>query len=99
MAARDVITDFVVGPDGDVIDLSRIDAISNNAANTNDAFTFLGTNVAFTGVAGQLLSIWTGTGQLVMGDVNGDRVADFAIELAGIGTVNLGTTPTDHFIF
>lgn len=74
----EVIVDFVTGADR--IDLSAIDA--NTATATDDAFTFVGT-AAFTGVAGELrydLGILTG-------DVNGDSIADFAIELKNAPTL------------
>ena len=75
---RDGIQDF--NP-GDLIDLSRIDAISGTAE--NDAFSFVG-NAAFSGTAGQLRfenislggPIW-----LVQGDTDGDGVSDFEVVL------------------
>ena len=76
-ATRDVITDVQDGVDK--IDLFFIDANTTNGAATNDAFTFIGTNVAFGGTPGQLRAYWTGSGQIISGDVNGDNVADFAI--------------------
>jgi Ca2+-binding RTX toxin-like protein len=79
-AGRDLITDFSHAQ-GDKIDLSLIDA--NTGAAGDQAFTYLGTGV-FTGVAGQL-HIWTDAGKtIVSGDVNGDKLADFAIALTGI---------------
>ncbi|MDX2309264.1 MAG: hypothetical protein NW216_13570 [Hyphomicrobium sp.] len=82
--ARDVIHHFegagIVG--GDVISLSAIDARTNVAG--DQAFTFLGAG-AFTGVSGQLrIEANPGGGTTaVVGDVNGDRVADFRISLVG----------------
>ncbi len=74
-AGRDVITD--IGK-GDVIDLSAIDA--NSIAAGDQAFTKV---AAFTGVAGQLtITAVSKAVTLVQGDVNGDGVADFAIELS-----------------
>jgi serralysin len=70
-AGRDSIQDFT---SGDLIDLSRIDAIAGTGA--NDAFTFVG-SAAFSNTAGELrfqneaANIWK-----VLGDVNGDGVAD-----------------------
>ena len=79
-AGRDLITDFSHAQ-GDRIDLSLIDA--NIGAAGDQAFTYLGTG-AFTGVAGQL-HIWIDAGKtIVSGDVNGDKLADFAIALTGI---------------
>jgi serralysin len=80
-ATRDLIADFEPGIDK--IDLHVIDANTTNAAGTNDAFTFIGTNVPFTGSAGQLHAFWDAIGsQIVEGDVNGDAKADFSIEIA-----------------
>ena len=79
-AGRDLITDFSHAQ-GDRIDLSLIDA--NAVAAGDQAFTYLGTG-AFTGVAGQL-HIWIDAGKtIVSGDVNDDKLADFAIALTGI---------------
>jgi hypothetical protein len=64
----------------DKIDFSPIDANGTNGA-INDAFTFIG-NQAFGGVAGQLRVYDTADAQIIEGDVNGDGVADFAIEVA-----------------
>ncbi|MFH5926461.1 hypothetical protein [Roseomonas xinghualingensis] len=75
--SRDVITDF---GDGDVIDLSALDAITGQ--NGDQDFTFLGSK-AFTGKAGELHTIQSGDSTLVEGDVNGDGNADFQIELNG----------------
>jgi Ca2+-binding RTX toxin-like protein len=84
---RDVITDFT--PRSDKIDLATIDANGSGAGNA--AFKFLATNgAAFTGVQGQLRwyqSNPTGTANdktFIEGDINGDRAADFRIELTGL---------------
>jgi Ca2+-binding RTX toxin-like protein len=73
---RDRITDFTSGADR--IDLSLIDAVSGSGG--NDAFTFIGSD-AFSGVAGQLRYFSSSSGTIVAGDVNGDGVADFEIQL------------------
>ncbi|MBV9929733.1 MAG: cadherin domain-containing protein [Alphaproteobacteria bacterium] len=79
-AARDVITDFSHAQ-GDKIVLSGIDA--NSLAAGDQAFTFIG-SAAFTHVAGQLRFEGDGHGNtIVSGDVNGDGVADFQIQLVG----------------
>jgi hypothetical protein len=78
-SARDVITDFSRAQ-GDKISLSGIDA--NEAVSGNQAFTFIG-SAAFSNVAGQLRYSTSGGVTLVSGDVNGDGVADFQIELTG----------------
>jgi peptidase M10/serralysin-like protein len=74
-----VIMDFVRG--GDRIDLSTIDA--STALTGNQAFSFIG-ETAFTGVAGQLRIDTSQSGKTVIyADTNGNRVADFQIELVG----------------
>jgi Ca2+-binding RTX toxin-like protein len=80
--ARDSIVGFEAGLD--VIDLTRIDANTNTAG--NQAFTFIGTG-AFTGVAGQL-RVLAGANSVLQGDVNGDGVADFEVQLNGIATIS-----------
>jgi Ca2+-binding RTX toxin-like protein len=70
----DRILDFVPGTD--VIDLTAIDA--NTATTVNDAFQALFvTN--FSGVAGEL----TYSGGVLAGDITGDGLADFEINLVG----------------
>jgi serralysin len=76
-ATRDVIDDFEDGIDQ--ISLAAIDANSSTA--NNDAFAFIGTNVGFSGTAGELRAYWTVTGQIIEGDVNGDGAADVSIKL------------------
>ncbi len=87
VADRDVITDFTQGED--MIDLSIIDA--DTAAAGNQAFTFLASvGAAFTGIAGELNFAFEdleGTDNdktIIAGDINGDQVADFSIELTGL---------------
>ena len=86
-STRDIITDFVKGEDR--IDLSAIDA--NSLSQGNQAFIFLpNAGAAFTGVRGQLQFSYldlAGTADdrtIVAGDINGDRAADFQIELHGL---------------
>lgn len=79
--ARDVITDFKVKQD--VIDLSGIDAIDGTF--DDDAFSFLG-SAAFSNVAGQLRF----ANGILEGDVNGDGVADFSIQLQGRVNLSIG---------
>ncbi|MBR1244217.1 M10 family metallopeptidase C-terminal domain-containing protein [Bradyrhizobium sp. AUGA SZCCT0274] len=92
---HDRITDFVTGVDH--IDLSAIDAIA--ATGAHDLFRFLGA-AAFDGVAGALIYFYNSTLGLttLQGDTNGDRIADFAIDLSGyiaIASVDLtGVVPT-----
>jgi serralysin len=71
---RDVIRDFSHAQ-GDDIHLSAIDA--NTKAAGNQAFSFIGEK-AFSGKAGQLQY----KNGIVAGDVNGDKVAEFHIDIA-----------------
>ena len=70
----DLITDFASGTDR--IDLSAIDAVAGTAP--NDAFSFIGT-AAFSGAAGQLRYEVSAGQTHILADVDGDRIADFAI--------------------
>ena len=81
----DRITDFTVGRDD--IDLSAIDARSLTA--TNEAFAFIGTQ-AFHGVAGELRYQQAAGITHVWADVNGDRVADFSVQLDGLKALAAG---------
>lgn len=92
-STRDVITDFVnTGTLAlrDRIDLREIDA--STKAGGNQAFTFIAKS-AFSGVAGQLhYRLENNTGvvndkTIIEGDINGDRRADFQIELTGLKTL------------
>ncbi|NIJ22077.1 hypothetical protein FHS95_003788 [Sphingomonas naasensis] len=75
----DSITDFRRGQDK--IDLSAIDAKSATAA--DDAFAWIGSS-AFSGVAGQL-RVYKSLGEYhVAGDVNGDGLADFTIDVGNV---------------
>ncbi|MDT1064667.1 calcium-binding protein [Paracoccus sp. CPCC 101403] len=74
---RDTITDFSV-TQHDLIDLRGIDA--NMSRTGNQAFNYIG-NAAFTGHAGELSARTVTGGTLISGDVNGDKIADFAILL------------------
>lgn len=74
VAAPDLVTDFVRGQDK--IDLTAIDADTTKAG--NQAFLFKGS--AFTGTAGEVIF----AAGKVSGDVNGDKIADFAIDLASV---------------
>ena len=66
---------------GDRIDLAAIDA---KAATVGDnKFSFIGTG-AFTSQAGQLRYSQDATNTFVEGDVNGDGVADWAVQVNGL---------------
>ncbi len=75
----DLLTDFSVA-DGDRIKLSPIDA--NTLAGGDQAFVLAG--AAFTGQAGQLIQHSASGVLMIEGDMNGDRVADFAIALMNV---------------
>ena len=89
--ARDVITDFQSGLDD--IDLTGIDA--NTGRSGDQGFRFIGTK-GFTGKEGELryqTFDQAGTANditVVSGDINGDRVADFELQIVGI--VNLASS-------
>jgi Ca2+-binding RTX toxin-like protein len=86
VGAIDVITDFSRS-DKDRISLTGVDADSNVAG--DQTFAFIGSG-GFTGVAGQLRSEQSGGNTMVFGDVNGDKLADFAIQLTGSVTLTAG---------
>jgi Ca2+-binding RTX toxin-like protein len=81
-SSRDVIRDFSRA-DGDQIDLSEIDA--NTDASGNQAFSFIGTQ-GFSGTAGQLRYL----NGVLAGDVDGDKWADFQIEIANDPSLGSG---------
>ncbi len=83
---RDVIKDFMHFQ-GDDIDLSTIDAATGPG---NQKFAFIGQG-AFKGVKGQLHYRFEGPAKtIVEGDVNGDKKADFQIELTGHKVLTAG---------
>lgn len=73
----DTILDFS-HDQGDKIDLSQFDA--NTKTTLKDAFTFIGSK-AFSHTAGELRVTSIGGYWNVMGDTNGDGVADFALNV------------------
>ncbi len=77
IGVRDRITDFSSGEDK--INLSRIDADSGREG--NQAWTRVD---VFSNRAGELVSVSEDENLLVSGDVNGDGLADFIIELTGV---------------
>ena len=78
---RDIITDFLSGTDK--IDFTGIDA--NTGAAGDQAFTMINTAV-FSGAAGELRYSVSGGNTVMEGDVNGDSVADFQLQLTGSHT-------------
>lgn len=83
LGSREQLNDFS-SAERDKIDLSAIDA--STKVTGNQAFTFIGTT-AFTNVAGQLRFEVSGSFIIVQGDLNGDSVADIALDLNGITNV------------
>jgi Ca2+-binding RTX toxin-like protein len=81
----DTISDFVHGTDR--IDLSAIDG--DGTAGSVNMFNWIG-SAAFTGTAGELRFALSGGNTLIMGDTNGDGVADIQIVLSGSVTVASG---------
>jgi Ca2+-binding RTX toxin-like protein len=81
VALHDMIVDFTVGLDR--IDLSAIDAAATRQQRGDQAFTYIGSD-AFSGVAGEL-RVDTSDPNVthVYGDLNGDKIADFQIDLHG----------------
>lgn len=85
-AIADTIMDFAAA-ESDLVNLSRLDADTSTGA--DDAFTFLG-YAAFNGVAGELRAVDLGGTQRLEGDVDGDGLADVAVEIAGGTLVEAG---------
>ena len=88
--SRDIIKDW--NPAADYIDLRGIDA--NSSASGNNAFSFVATaGLSFSGAKGELRWVQQNNSgiandkTLVSGDVNGDKVADFTIEISGLHTM------------
>ncbi|HEX7929845.1 MAG TPA: M10 family metallopeptidase C-terminal domain-containing protein, partial [Sphingomicrobium sp.] len=78
-ATPEIITDFSQG--SDKIDLTGIDA--NVITSGDQAFAWIGT-AAFSNVAGQLRYATTPSGsRTIWGDVDGDGVADFQLQVTG----------------
>jgi len=82
----DLITDFSRAQ-GDKIQLSGIDADTTVAG--NQAFHWIA-KAAFSGDAGELRYAVSGSKTVVYGDDDGDRVADFHIDLSGKLTLAAG---------
>ncbi|MDB5423578.1 MAG: hypothetical protein JWQ29_994 [Phenylobacterium sp.] len=80
-AAHDRIVDFAV--DADKISLKYVDA--NTTATGDQAFTFIGLH-GFHRIAGELRYEVSGGAAHLMGDTNGDGIADFVLDVVGIST-------------
>ncbi len=80
--ARDVVTDFSKS-DGDKIDVSLWDAKPSVAGVQHWSFV-----ASFSGVPGQVR--FDAATHLVLLDQNGDKQADFQIELAGVVSLGAG---------
>lgn len=79
VSAPDVIRDFEV-EEGDKIHLKLIDA--DVTLEGNQAFEYVGKS-QFTGDAGELRLTGGGYEHRIEGDVNGDKIADFAVMVQG----------------
>jgi hypothetical protein len=75
-ASRDTIKDYEVNVD-------QIDLDALNAKLGNSITGFLGVDVAFTGNKGDLRAVTEGANTIVELDIDGDRKADFSIQLDG----------------
>ncbi|MGV0758504.1 M10 family metallopeptidase C-terminal domain-containing protein [Tistrella mobilis] len=81
---RDTITDFSAA-EGDIIDLSRIDADPSTTA--NDVLLWRGTG-AYTGEAGQIRYV-AHAGYITIGiDLDGDKTSDMLIDLQGVASIS-----------
>jgi len=92
---RDRITDFTVGTDK--IDVSAIDADPTTVG--HDKFIFVG-NTAFDGQLGEIHTVYDAVHNvtIVEGDIDGDKVADFGIELSGNLNVSVKDFTTSSVI-
>jgi Ca2+-binding RTX toxin-like protein len=81
-ADRDLVRDFSAAQN-DRIDLRAVDAVAGIAG--DQAFAFIGAD-AFGGTAGELRFV----GGRLLGDTDGDRVAELAIRLVGVTALDGG---------
>ncbi|MCE3289411.1 MAG: hypothetical protein K0R83_1423, partial [Caulobacter sp.] len=79
---RDLIADWDAA---DVIDLRALDAV---AGGTDDAFLYLGNGAFSAGGVGEVRWEVSGGATVVQGDLNGDGVVDFEVQIAGVQTLN-----------
>ena len=83
--SRDEVHDFNRA-EGDVIDLSHIDANANTAG--DDGFTLV---ASYSNTAGELRITTTGTGNsYIQSDINGDGTDDLRIFLTGVTAMSAG---------
>lgn len=89
----DLITDFVSALDR--VDLSTIDANTGTASTvTNEAFVFIGaTAFSATNAAAQLRYVYDAVAHVgtLYGSTDADNVAEFAIRLTGVTSLNVAT--------
>lgn len=83
--AREGDDTFISG-DGDIIDLSQIDAIAGGG---HDGFAFIG-DAAFSGTAGELRVTATEEGLIVESGNNGDGVADLPVAVDSHTDLTMG---------
>lgn len=93
---RSGATDTILGfsrAEGDRLDFSFFDA--NPATSVRDAFRFIG-DAAFSGMAGELRGFANGANWTIQGDLDGDRVADFVLN---VGTDQALPPQASDFLF
>jgi Ca2+-binding RTX toxin-like protein len=83
-AGRDVIIDW---DDGDLIDLSVLDAVAGQAGLQSFVFRGARTGDFFTAYAGDLWLHIFGGNTFLVGGVDGDGARDFQIEISGLPTI------------
>ncbi len=89
-STMEVITDFS-SADGELIWMRYIDANANTI--WDEPFSWIGTT-GFSGAAGQLRYEISGGNAIVSGDVDGDSLADFHLQLLGVTAL----AATDFFL-
>lgn len=87
---REELWDFNT-EEGDLINLSRIDA--NGTAVAGDGAFILNSGSAFGGTRGELIQTDSAAGVILRADVNGDKIADFALLVLGVSSID-----ADHIL-